>query len=184
MDKNLIIRILIIIVVLSPTALFALTLSRRVMYINNWGDLDEGQEDFNIETPTPLLGNKYKLIVGNYFSAFQGIVTGNITIMSKATEQNQSFQIYIDATTDIASWDSDHHALILPPGEYTIFWQLTPFAPTMQIYTHGWFMTDNDDPQNVNGIQILIIMITGFIGGFISLAIILSLVRKRREGYY
>ena len=85
MDKYLIRSIPIIIIALSPTNLFVLSSSTEVLIISNWGDLDKGQEDFSIEIPKPLLGEKYKLIVGNYFSAFQGYVTGNITVMSKAT---------------------------------------------------------------------------------------------------
>jgi len=184
MDKYLIRSIAIIIIALSPTSLFVFSSSTEVWNDSNWADLDKGQEDLTIPNPKLLLGDRYMLIVGNYFSAFMGYIYGNITIMSKATGENQTFQIYIDATTAAASWDSDHHVLILPPGEYTIFWDLTPFAPSMFIYNHGWFMIEHDEPRETNQLQNLIIMVSGFIGAFIAIAVILSYVRNRKAQNY
>jgi hypothetical protein len=45
-------------------------------------------------------------------------------------------------------------------------------------------MTENDDVDGVNEIQNLIIMVSGFIGGLIALAVILSYVRKRKANNY
>ncbi|GAH89003.1 unnamed protein product, partial [marine sediment metagenome] len=112
--------------------------STEVWSDTDWNDPCESQEDFTIQNPNPLLGNRYMLIVGSYFSGFQGYIEGNVTIMNKATGENQTFKIYIDATTYIASWDSDHFVVILPPGEYTLFWQTTPIGIDYYIYSHGW----------------------------------------------
>jgi len=70
-----------------------------------------------------------------------------------------NFNIYIDATSLVVSWDSDHHVVILPPGEYTIFWQTTPIGVHYYIYSHGWFMIEHDEPREVNQLQNLITMI-------------------------
>jgi len=180
MDKKLIIGITLIIIGLTPVILFASSYSTEVWRDSNWSDDDQGQEDFTIPNPNPLLGDRYMLIVGSYFSSFQGYIEGNVTIMNKATGENQTFLIYIDATTYYASWDSDHHVVILPPGEYTIFWQLAPGAPGMYIYSHGWFITEHDEPREVNGLQTLITMISGFIALFIAIGVISSLVRRKK----
>jgi len=180
MDKYLIKGIVIILIGLTPVILFASSYSTEVWRDSNWSDDDQGQEDFTIPNPNPLLGDRYMLIVGRSFSSFQGYIEGNVTIMSKATMENQTFQIYIDATTPYWSWSSDHHVVILPPGEYTIFWQLTPFNPGMYIYSHGWFITEHDEPREVNGIQTLITMVSGFVAFIIAMFVIPSVVRRRK----
>lgn len=180
MDKYLIKGIVLILIGLTPVIFFASSYSTEVWSDSNWSNDDQGQENFTIPNPNPLLGNRYMLIVGSYFSSFQGYIEGNVTIMNKATRENQSFQIYIDATTSYASWDSDHHVVILPPGEYTIFWHLAPGAPGMYIYSHGWFITEHDEPREVNGLQTLITMVSGFVGFIIVLFVIPSIVRRRK----
>lgn len=181
--KDIIKGIVLIIIGFTPAILFAMSSSTEVWNDSNWQELRESQEDFTIQNPNPFLGNRYMLIVGNYFSAYQGYIEGNVTIMNKATSENQTFQIYIDATTSSASWDSDHHVVILPPGEYTIFWEITPFFVNFRIYRHGWFMVEHDDPNEVNGLQNLIIMVSGFVGFFITIFVFISISNKRKRNF-
>lgn len=66
------------------------------------------------------------------------------------------------------SWSSDHIELILLPGEYTIFWH-TDYAIRYYIYSHGWFMTDLDDPKHANDAQNVITMVAGIYGAIVTL---------------
>lgn len=180
MDKKLIIGITLIIIGLTPVILFASSSSTEVWSDFNWNLLSEGQKDFTIPNPNPLLGNKYMLIVGDYFTEFQSYIEGTVIIINKATGETQTFNIYIDATSLVVSWDSDHHVVILPPGEYTIFWQTTPIGVHYYIYSHGWFMIEHDEPREVNQLQNLITMISGFIVLFIAIAVIYSVGRRKK----
>lgn len=164
MDEDLRKGILLVVFGLTPIILFALTFSTEVWYDTNWSNDDQGQEDFTISFPNLLLGDRYMLIVGDYFSSYQGYISGTVTIVNKGTGETQIFNINIDATTSYVGWDSDHHVVFLPPGEYTILWDFTPFAVDMYIYSHGWFMIEHDEPREVNQLQTLITMVTGFVG--------------------
>lgn len=177
-NKDLIGGIILILIGLVPGILFAFSPSTEV-----WSDITqdhEGQEDFTISNPNPLLGDKYMLIAGQHFSLYTGYINGNVTIMNKATGENQTFIIYIDATTSYQGWASDHHVVILPPGEYTIFWETTPLGVGYYIYSHGWFMVDHDDPSEVNGLHSIIIMVSGIYGTIFTVSGIYLVIRRRK----
>ena len=170
--------ILIVVIGLSPVILFALTFSTEVWYDKNWSNDAQGQEDFSIHPPNPLLGDRYMLIVGDYFSSYQGYIEGTVTIYNKGTGETQNFNINIDATSSYQGWDSDHHVVFLPPGEYTILWDFTPFAVDMYIYSHGWLMIEHDEPREVNGLQTLITMVSGFLAVIIVISGIRIISRR------
>ncbi|MHA1374957.1 MAG: hypothetical protein ACTSR7_11730 [Promethearchaeota archaeon] len=160
--------ILLLIIGLTPIILFALTYSQEV-WSGNWSNDQIGQEDFTIPPPNFLLGDRYHLIAGDEFASFRGYIDGYITIYNKATGENTTYIIDIDASTPYWSWSSNHFDLILFPGDYTLFWH-TDVGIEYYIYSHGWFMIAHDEPREVNQLQNLITMVTGFISVFLVIA--------------
>lgn len=169
MNKELKKGIILIIIGLTPVILFASTYSVEIWSDSHWSAVTEDQEDFTVPPSNFLLGDRYTLIAGNYYTSFSWFVEGNVTILNKATGQNQTYNIFIDATTNYVSWSSDHIELILSPGEYTIFWH-TDYAIRYYLFSHGWFMTDLDDPKQANDAQNLFTMVAGIYGGIVTLA--------------
>jgi len=180
MNKGLLKGIIAIIIGLTPVILFASTYSVEIWSDYNWSAVREGHEDFTIPSPNFLLGDRYTLIAGNYYTSFSWFVEGNFTILNKATGQNHTYDIFIDATTNYASWSSDHIELILSPGEYTIFWH-TDYAIRYHLYSHGWFMTDLNDPEQANDAQNLITMVAGMYGAVAVIVGIIFISRSRYE---
>ncbi len=180
MNKELTKGIILIIIGLIPIILFVSTYSVEIWSDNNWSAVREGHEDFTIPPPNFLLGDRYTLIAGNYYTSFSWFIEGNFTILNKATGQNQTYDIFIDATTNYVSWSSDHIELILSPGEYTIFWH-TDYAIRYYIYSHGWFMSDLDDPKQANDMQNLITLAAGTYGAVFALVGIYFVYRVLRE---
>jgi hypothetical protein len=180
MNKDLLKGIIAVIIGLTPVILFASTYSVEIWSDYNWSPVREGHEDFTIPPPNFLLGDRYTLIAGNYYTSFSWFVEGNVTILNKATGQNQTYDIYIDATTNYMSWSSDHIELILSPGEYTIFWH-TDYAIRYHIFSHGWFMTDLDDPKQANDAQNLITMVAGMYGAVAIIVGIILISRSLRK---
>ena len=88
-----------------------------------------------------------------------------MSVYSYSTGQTDVYPIYIDATSPYISWDSDHVELILPPGNYRLTWN-TDVGVKYYLRSHGWFTIAHDDPDEVNQVQNLIMLVTGFVGGF------------------
>lgn len=175
---NRIVGIFLIMITLTTLILFVLS-SSELIWVSSTFNYDlEGQDNFTIQNPNLLLGNKYMIIAGNEFTAYVGFIDVDITIMNIATRENQTFQFYIDATNTYISWGLDHHVVILIPGDYTIFWQMTPITVKVYIFSHGWFMKEEPYPDRVNKTQPIILIFLGASGALGAIVVLLVYIKN------
>lgn len=156
---NRIFAIIIIALVALPVTLLASTHSQEVAF-ENTAAINVDSKDITIYQRNPLLGNRHIMFVGYFFTSFSGILDGSFSIYDKSTGVNTSYNFIVDARSRYMSDAYDSIELVLPPGEYIIY-----FDPDVRLkyvlYTRGWLA--GEIPDNVNTLQFGMAGLAGFV---------------------
>jgi hypothetical protein len=153
MEKSRIITIIILALAALPVTLLASTHSQEVAFENTVA-INVESMDVTIYQRNPLLGNRHVMFVGYFFSSFQGTIDGSFSIYDKSTGLTTEYSFFVDASSPYMSDAYDTVELVLPPGEYTIYFD--PDARlNYKLYTRGWLADLTTSPDNVNIFQFL-----------------------------
>lgn len=164
-----------------PLIMLASTFSMEVGWdVGIYGT--SGNFNVTLGPNNPLLGNKYLVIIGGEFTSYEGDVSGNVTIMNKATKVNQTQLFTFPASSPYIEVSFGFCEFTLEPGEYTIFYSSNLINLPYRMYSKGWLCNPvnpliPDNMPNPNDVQIIICLV---LGGCLAACTIL-LIYKIRE---